>query len=421
MVKIQNVLKQLSGKKTGRLKKRWEFNSEGMILSPPHTDVSETGEQVILFGNSQGKVFLLGKDAKIKWVYEIEETLDEIQKLFTEHTTRKSVTTRPVYRDINLDGKNEVLVGANNGKLYAIRHDGTLLWDFVAKGAIRSTPALVEIKGSKPLIVFGSDDSNLYCLDSDGRLVWKFQASSGIQSPPAVRGSKITDAMIVFGSNDGTVHALSPKGRVLWKFKTKGQVIAPPVFGDINNDGRPEVLIGSLDNCLYALSDKGKLLWKFRTEGSIKGGVALADLNGDGFPEIVFGSCDHRVYCLTHNGNKLWDFATNFWVIDTPVITDIDHDKKPEIVVGSYDASLYILDAHGTFLLNYTPGVSQVTLQSGHFSDDITTDPGQYVGKKIWEYKLGDLIIGSSVAKDSGDIVVSTKDGKLSVISHQKE
>jgi hypothetical protein len=104
-------------------------------------------------------------------------------------------------------------------------------------------------------------------------------------------------------------------------------------------------------------------------------------------------------------------------------VTDIDNDGKLEVIAGSYDNSVYVLDAEGSFLLDYMPGISGITQQPGHYDDVITTKPGNYIGKKIWEYKTEGMILGSTLinGKKAKQIIVGVKNGKIDNLTYQKD
>ncbi|NOZ80613.1 MAG: PQQ-like beta-propeller repeat protein [DPANN group archaeon] len=423
MARLGSVLKKLSGKKTGKLEKRWDFTVGEPLISAPFVGKDYDGNYVIIFATTRGKVYVLSTDKKVRWTFEIEETLDEIQMLFADKERSKTVSTIPLFEDIDGDQRKEIVVGSENGKLYVIDHEGKLKWEFQTKGTIRSTPILYDAGSPHgKILLFGSSDHLLYALDGKGKNIWTFMAESGIESSPSVLLKGGRDDQIVFGDNKGYVYGISPLGRLLWKFKTGGQIRAKPIITELisNPEHRQTILIGSYDKNFYALDEQGNPIWHFSSEGSIRSTAAVEDINQDGRKEIVFGSNDNRVYALNDRGEKLWSYETDFWVVDRPLIVDLDNDKKFEIIVGSYDASLYVLDSQGEFMLNYIPGVSAVAMQSGSYSDQITTDPGHYTGKKLWEYKLDSLIVGTGFEQDNHEIVVSTRDGKVSVFVHRE-
>ncbi len=418
---ISNTLKKLSGKKLGKIEKKWVFDTSSSMSSSPITEEITKGKSGIAFGTQDGKMYMLDADAKIKWFYSIQEKIDEIQQMFLDEETAKGIYASPTLADINKDGKKEVLFGCDLGKFYALNSKGKLLWKFKADGEIRSS-ALVEYIDNKLEIIFGSNDQHLYALNAKGKLLWKFKADSGIESDPAILKAKKTQ--IIFGSNNGKIYSLDTNGKLLWQFKTKGKITAKPAIGAIYANKKKYIVIGSADNNLYVLDENGKLEWLYETEGRICSEACLADINNDKKLEIIFGSCDDNIYCLSCRGSKIWSYETDFWVVASPFVIDIDNDRKLEVVAGSYDNSVYILDAEGTFLLDYMPGVSGITQQPGHYNDLITAEPGKYVGKKLWQYKTEGMIIGSAYitnSKKQKEVIIGIKEGKLDNLTYKKD
>jgi hypothetical protein len=115
-----------------------------------------------------------------------------------------------------------------------------------------------------------------------------------------------------------------------------------PSIADINNDGRPEIVIGSV-----VFKDDGTLMWK--GEGGTGGrsgddktlwydGVisVVADVDGDGKPEVVAGNTVYRDLDGSHykmvwrrdNGHK--DGPLNDGLV---AVADINGDTKAEVVL----------------------------------------------------------------------------------------
>lgn len=139
------------------------------------------------------------------------------------------------------------------------------------------------------------------------------------------------------------------------KLKFEGLVdgLMYPAFGDIDNDGLPEVITTDTSARVVAYSNDGTLKWTGDTAGyrtSTSSGlcttIALYDLDGDGSTEILVG---FEVFDAT--GKKLFGDPTNaaehantYWCV-TPVAADLDDDGKLEVLMGHEtfraDGSLY--------------------------------------------------------------------------------
>jgi outer membrane protein assembly factor BamB len=418
---LSNIIPSIGNSKKGKLKKEWEFQADSPLLAPPVVGNSGNGKNLIFFGTKNGKVYSLDDQSKVKWLYDIQEKRSQVELLFLDEETVKSIRSPPVLADINGDGKQEVIVCSDNGFLYVLTDGGKLLWEFNAKAPIKSSAIACDINKDKKLeIIFGCCNNKVYSLDSKGKLLWSFGADSPVESIPAVI---LKDKpQIIFGTNSGSIFSLDASGKQLWKFKTEGKITAQAVISDLLNDGNLCVIVGSLDNYLYCLTEHGTLSWRFKTEGSIYSKACVADINADKSEEIIFGSCDNNVYALDSNGQKIWSFETDFWVVASPTVIDIDEDGKLEVVVGSYDHSLYVLDAEGTFILNYMPGLSGIAQQPGHYAGIVSSQPGHYQGKKLWEYKTDSFIVGSAFIDEKGSkkILIGTKKGYVDLFKHEK-
>lgn len=180
-----------------------------------------------------------------------------------------------------------------------------------------------------------------------------------------------------------------------------------PVFGDVDGDGLPELIVYSdherageyaiRGNCLWALNPDLSRCSGFETPicsgaplftGYVDNIVqvapspALGQLSGDRRPEIVAPSYDGHMYCFSPDGVILWSYVFDqpsapFVGASGAVIGDLDDDGICEVVFTTYSTAmdvshLVILDALGseicTIKLDRRGSMSPPTL------DDIDDD-----------------------------------------------
>jgi len=404
-------------RKSGQLKQKWDFNTESTLLAPPIIyEHKKEGRKSIVFGTKEGKIYSLDKDSKVNWIFDAEESTDDLELMFLDVDTANSIQSPPNIHDLTGDGNKEIVFGSERGAIYAINHEGKQIWKYMSEGSVRGGVIIKDIDmDGKPEVIFGSGDKHLYILTHDGKLKKKIEIGSGIESTPEIIGTKI-----LIGTNEGELHCLKSNGETDWVFKTEGKIAAQASVGKIKGTEEELIVVGSTDHYMYMLNQDGEMIWKYKTNGAIYSKAALADINRDKKLEIIFGSCDNKVYALDHKGDHIWSYETDFWVVAPVIVTDLDDDGKLEIVAGSYDHNLYILDAKGNYIMDYIPGLAGVMQQTGSYTDVITSEPGKTVGKKIWQYQTEGVVVGCAMIPDSGEIVVNTKPGKIKNLGLEK-
>jgi hypothetical protein len=113
-----------------------------------------------------------------------------------------------------------------------------------------------------------------------------------------------------------------------------------PALGDLDGDGRPEIVIRTAAGGVAAfsidpLTSSWKLLWHTTTPSVTKvQSISIADLDDDGKPEVIVGS---RVYSATGvfldavaAGDELLCYGSGY--VGATVIADVDHDGRLELV-----------------------------------------------------------------------------------------
>lgn len=415
---MHKLLKRFLGRKTGRIKLKWEFNANSSIFSDPYiTDINNDGKPEIIFGTKNGTINVLNYEGKPIWHYKVSEKLTTAQELLRSSKTVNSIYGKPIVEDINDDNKKEIIFGSEFGSVYCLSHDGKIKWSFKTGGAIRNSVIVENLGGTK--IIFGSMDKSLYMLDNNGKEVFKFHAQDAIESSPAILKTK-NKAQIIFGCNDGYVYSISDQGTLNWKFKTGARIVTQPVISTLHKDKKLHILITSTDHFLYILNEKGKIESKFKTKAQIISKPKVKDVDRDGEAEIFIGSCDDNIYALSPVAQKIWRYETDFWIGSQILVDDIDNDTKNEVIVGSYDKSLYILDAKPSSILGFIPGMFGIVKQ--HSDYGAMTKQAQHLrGKKLWKYNTEGIITGLAILNHNKqkNIIVNIKKGIVKCFVHE--
>ncbi|MFV8754898.1 FG-GAP repeat domain-containing protein [Nannocystaceae bacterium ST9] len=177
--------------------------------------------------------------------------------------------------------------------------------------------------------------------------------------------------------------------------------VATPAFGDIDNDGLPELVAVYNDvNGIFrlkAFEHDGTLKWTNTTDGGNadqfyrqSGAIAIHDLDADGTPEIVF---NHEVYAA--NGTLLWEkINPQPGELEASVGVDLDGDGMMEVVTGHsayhHDGALYFE--------NYPTIPGQSIPQIGNLDGDpepeifVTSGNGLYLVEHTGAIKWGPVL-----------------------------
>ncbi|MDF1665668.1 MAG: protein kinase, partial [Planctomycetota bacterium] len=211
----------------------------------------------------------------------------------------KVASGTPIFKDLDGDGLNEVLVPDAEGMLYALDQEMKEKW----RTKLPGTFGFVTINDFDPsdgleiLYVSKLDGEFLInCLTKDRDKLW-------VHKIPGFTVAWIASGQFVEGGKNeyilGGPQRIScfSKQKLLWSFEVKTGAITAFQCLDLNNDGVDEVLVGFSDGSAGCLSNGLEFKWKFKLDGAING-FADADFDADGDSEVVISSAKGQVMCV---------------------------------------------------------------------------------------------------------------------------
>ncbi|MBI2505455.1 MAG: VCBS repeat-containing protein [Candidatus Latescibacteria bacterium] len=117
-----------------------------------------------------------------------------------------------------------------------------------------------------------------------------------------------------------------------------GQASLPAVAGDLDGDGRAEVVVAWPQGRIAAIGERG---WQTELGDSLRAGPVLGDVDGDGLLEIVLVSTE-QLQVLRADRTRQADFpatlprAQRAGVLQlSPILLDLDGDGRQEIFAGT--------------------------------------------------------------------------------------
>jgi hypothetical protein len=225
----------------------------------------------------------------------------------------------PTVADVDGDGHNEVigLPNAERKEPYETQAYAFTVLDGAQNGGVRSARRHAGFRtlplSAKPTARPSGD----------------YYPPSGIPAPTVADIAGDRRPEIVASVPDGAVYAVGPTGKRLWRYdyaRGRAKTFASEVVAaDLNRDGRPELVFGTYSltrrsGRLVVLSASGKRLHdlRLRRQGTDGNGIgvpaapSIGDLNGDGRLEIVVTTFDHGldVYRVPGSGTNCLPWPT---------------------------------------------------------------------------------------------------------------
>jgi hypothetical protein len=375
---------------------------------------------VIGYGGFKGKacdggvIAFKGSDGSTAWTFSIQKWA----KKRGFEAFRNSVYSRPAVGDLDGDGRMEIGFGSFDRNVYLLNSNGTVRWYYNAADTVFSSPAFADVNddGAGEMII-GTDISQntrikpatpnggfLYAFrakkPSKGGLrylfrdinlqVWRTEFDQVVQSSPVVAeliadnpGPEVVVGTGCFFPQGGAerrgkyYRVVSARtGKVLRTLNVTACTPATPAVGDLDGDGKPEVVVSVSgdasaggDGASHLLAwkpDADTVIWDVepklgdRTDrfgGHYNRSPVIADLTGDGRPEVSLAHSNGVVVVDGSSGRHLTCdqkpclkplLATESTVTGTLIIMDLNKDGRPEIVVSGRSgngAALYLWEA----------------------------------------------------------------------------
>lgn len=273
----------------------WTINTKDPVGYPALGDLNGDGVTDIVvatygfFGETSDLV-AFGGDGQLMWSRSL--------------SSGAKPTAPPAIADLNLDGRNDVVYGTNQGRIGAIStavSPPTHLWGpvQVSTSAIVAL-ALGDIDGDGGLEILAAADK-LYCFEAEG-------------------------------------------GSLAWTLPL-GSAVRCLALADVDGDGRPEVVAGTETGALH-LVEGGISTWAAPLGGQPGSSVVVADVDGDGASEIVVSSGNGFLHVLSADGTEE-ELLPIPGRPGTPFVGDGDGDGVLEVAVASDEGLLFLFRFDG--------------------------------------------------------------------------
>ena len=286
-----------------------------------------------------------------------------------------SLEASPLLVDVDGDGVLDIVQASGGGWVTALRGEGTSIWaahvetieeiDDAMPGSHSAAPAYADVGLEMYAPIAATPAAG--DLDGDGDVEIVVATMRG--------------AVHVFGADgaprSGFPVLLDPIATTDPAFQVDDGILGAPVLSDLDGDGRLDIVVVGFDGKVYAWTADGALLpgwpivprWDTTADARehIISSPAVGDLDGDGRPEVVFGTNEaiddeHAPLFAYHSDGtplagwpvRMWGYSTDILPVvgegmpESPAIGDLDGDGVPEVIAHSMGGSVSVFAPDGS-------------------------------------------------------------------------
>lgn len=179
---------------------------------------------------------IIGSEAKKLYIYQ-KDLLAPIETLPTDEGVRIVRAHMPPEEHMP-----EIITASLGNRVYAYTRRGERLWCYETRDHIQAV-CLKDINNDGKIeVLIGSEDRNVHVVDNTGHLLWRYYLPHSALTVDATEN----DSKIFVGCANGYLYVFSNEGDLLWTYQAKDRIHAIRVE-DINDDGQTEIIIGAED------------------------------------------------------------------------------------------------------------------------------------------------------------------------------
>lgn len=343
-------------------KKVWHFSPGKPLNDVLIDDLDGDGEAEIVTCCDNYRVYCLSSEGNTKW--ELNNQKFEIRRrLPGEYGVSRYVPAEGEFIiarvvDLDGDGRKEVIAGSKTfqhgshrvfGTLFAIAHDGKILWHTYQSGGNPTSLDIADADGNgRPEIALATGGPTYarsnYLLTAKGQLIHRYGNPYGPELIRFIRSDASRPPTLVSADErSGVVSAFDavPPYSKKWAFPTGAFKIVGLEAVDIDGDGAEEAMVATLDGDVYAFSEgtPDRLLWRRTLNHPLSAACIVPGRAEAAPPAVAVGSIDGTLALVSHTSMSILGKTGN--KVRCLSAHDINGDGVTEVLVGSENGHVW--------------------------------------------------------------------------------
>ena len=379
-------------------KQIWEFDGNWLMHLTSVAAISfnvNLDFPVLAIGNPDGKLCCLNASTS--------------EELWTKNII-KIEWGSPVWADLDGDGQDELIAATEFDGITAFNADGAVLWTY--REDADGNPVVVgcpitakDVDGDGKSEVFAVDRWGPLSLSHDGELLWHQRSGNEF-----ISGVEVTDIdgdgkydVFCASQDDNLVYRIDAEnGNIIWNVPMLSKCDVYPnsyyPTGDLNKDGKSEVIVCDKDGNVYCINSSGKKLWTFTTPKPIHASAALADIDGDGNLDVIITSGDHFVYVLGAEGDLKGKYEEDRRLMAPATIADVNKNGRKDILFGGSGRKLNSISVSDKMTSEETEFLSEIEGSNKNKAKEIFSlfNKGGFELAKNPDFPFEQVIFGSA-------------------------
>ncbi|GMQ77769.1 MAG: hypothetical protein BMS9Abin02_0258 [Anaerolineae bacterium] len=312
----------------------WDYRLDAEPKSVLAADINDDGEQELLVGTDDGRLHALREDGSPLWVAEIGGTVTsiEIARGVNDASTRIAVAHNAFSPEPDPD---EIY----QGRITIIRPDGSVLWNAQFLSTVSSLTTGDINQNGRPEVIAGTTDGLVTAFSLDGDEFWQTAVNAAVNQLLLIDGARGTE--VILGSGANTVDRLNNKGAGPIRISTYLDEITYLDQGSLIQEDQQVLLVGLEDGSMRALDPRGSQIWK----KSLDGIPRIVTSAGN---SLLIGTDEQELIRLDNSGNILWRLP-ELGRITTVYWGDLDGDIQPDVAVGNREGLIQLITGDGSY------------------------------------------------------------------------